>query len=440
MQFLDREGKTHSPFTCYPWPVHAVHSVPWNITVHSQNAKMFLHSHLCSGFARTSPSTSEPAPCTYCKLLHNHNIIMGARHRFLDGVDENTRWQYLSPAQMLSALERKTTQVRTSRLQALNIGRDIATRNCRLDSFKRLSIAISTQDVPRIWYFCLAKTQHDNTLARLWLILLGTDGLEKVFGMIRSIVGNDLNADQLQLTMRVDGAVQCVNILAEHPEYGGESRRLTVKSISEATDGDISSKYDHINPITWRGDVYVWNVVPLSVWQSGRKIAKEQLTGAGIEPLFESMEHEGGYDILCPLGNEQIILIGDLGDGEENEGDDETYDYDSPAQPEDHLQPSHKQFPKSLSLNDVPETELAPDVEDTAADIEVMQQPAEEVPKKYEAWIDVSEGGGGTCSQINNPSFILKSIALSRLHRSCQVCSRVLTICSSSPSQWVQSS
>ncbi|KAE9394828.1 hypothetical protein BT96DRAFT_998151 [Gymnopus androsaceus JB14] len=808
MRFLDQEGKEHSPFTCYPWPVHAVHSLPWNITVDSHNAKMFLHSHSCSGFARTSPSASEPEPCTYCKLLHNHNIIMGARHRFLDGVDENTRWQYLSPAQMLSVLERKTAQVRASRLQALNIGRVIATRNRRLDSFKRLSIAISTQDIPRIrslmavqlrngrsiqyilekidaavqrtysprsydeidfqraflmykidgrcianignkalgipsisstkrriavkplqasasqptltemvhnlrislpepltseaeqadtpimgmgisidevkieerlrwepltnmilgvcqehghacnlefrsivevkailvnlredvvhlaseatvmavtllngqpkeyaarpfcisgtckrenadsrmqilksaidavrisqhhffrrlyyiasdgaanqrrgasaltltrkllprddifpalallklfnllcgedgitsdydWkhvlkrfrntllrqkglyidgivitesilknhltmedlmsgesatsllipndrqditlmvrllnsiaslpelppsaspttkttrrilkllgqlyrhlldayldinaslsqqftslcfdvmsmiknaYFCLAKTQRDNPLARLWLILLGTDGLEKVFGMIRSIVGNDSNADQLQLTTRVDGAVQCINILAEHPEYGGESRRLTVRSISEATDGDISSKYDHINPITWRGDVYVWNVVPLSVWQSGRKIAEEQLTGAGIEPPFECMEREGGYDILCPLGNKQIILVGDLEVGEENEGDDETYNYDGPAQPEDCLQPSHERFPESPSLNDVPETELAPDVEDTVADIEAAQQPTEEVPKKYEAWVDVSEGGGG---------------------------------------------
>ncbi|KAE9394518.1 hypothetical protein BT96DRAFT_943084 [Gymnopus androsaceus JB14] len=33
-------------------------------------------------------------------------------------------------------------------------------------------------------YFCIAKTQRDNPLGCLWLILLGANGLEKVFGMV----------------------------------------------------------------------------------------------------------------------------------------------------------------------------------------------------------------------------------------------------------------
>lgn len=72
-------------------------------------------------------------------------------------------------------------------------------------------------------YFCVAKTQVDDPTGSFWIILLGSDGLEKVFGKVRSMVGNDTNADQLQLTNRIDGAVQCVKILEIHPEWGGQS-------------------------------------------------------------------------------------------------------------------------------------------------------------------------------------------------------------------------
>ena len=73
-------------------------------------------------------------------------------------------------------------------------------------------------------YFCVAKTQIDNPTAQFWIILLGTDGLEKVFGKVRTMVGGDTNADQLQLANHIDGAVQCINILEEHPEWGAGSR------------------------------------------------------------------------------------------------------------------------------------------------------------------------------------------------------------------------
>jgi hypothetical protein len=66
-------------------------------------------------------------------------------------------------------------------------------------------------------YFCVAKTQRDDPNGVFYIILLGTDGLEKIFGKVRSMVGNDTNADLLQLTNRVDGATQCVIILGSIP-------------------------------------------------------------------------------------------------------------------------------------------------------------------------------------------------------------------------------
>lgn len=109
-------------------------------------------------------------------------------------------------------------------------------------------------------YFCVAKTQKDNPDGRFWIILLGTDGLEKVFGKVRTMIGNDTNADQLQLSNRIDGAVQCVRILEQHPDWGGESRRIAVRSLEEQG-SNISRKMDHINPKSWKGDTRVGNVI-----------------------------------------------------------------------------------------------------------------------------------------------------------------------------------
>jgi len=46
-------------------------------------------------------------------------------------------------------------------------------------------------------YLCVAKAQRDNPTGRFFIILLGTDGLEKIFGKVQSMVGNDTNADLL---------------------------------------------------------------------------------------------------------------------------------------------------------------------------------------------------------------------------------------------------
>jgi len=172
-------------------------------------------------------------------------------------------------------------------------------------------------------YFSVAKTQIDNPNGSFWIILLGTDGLEKVFGKVRTMVGNDTHADQLQLTNRIDGAVQCVNILENHPEWGGQSRRLNLKPLpGDAT--EITTTYDHINPKSWKGDVRVCNVVLSACWSSGRRSAESVLQEAHISPPFERMIRAGGYDILSPFGQSKMMLVdGSLFAGEEEETEEE---------------------------------------------------------------------------------------------------------------------
>lgn len=50
-------------------------------------------------------------------------------------------------------------------------------------------------------YFCIAKAKADNPKSKFWIILLGTDCLETLFGILQTMIGNDSNLDLLQLRL-----------------------------------------------------------------------------------------------------------------------------------------------------------------------------------------------------------------------------------------------
>ncbi|GJE96106.1 hypothetical protein PsYK624_122990 [Phanerochaete sordida] len=173
-------------------------------------------------------------------------------------------------------------------------------------------------------FLCVCKAKIDNPDGQFFIILLGTDSLEDVFGKVRSMIGTDSNADVLQLTNRVDGAVQCVRISAIYPEYIGEARRLQLKPLREEDDTRSSSDVDHISPRSWKGDVFVANVVPLTAWQQGRVWADGSLQRAEIASPFRAMEDGDGFDMLCPFGGNRPVLIhGSLASGEREEDEEE---------------------------------------------------------------------------------------------------------------------
>ncbi|KAF8875597.1 hypothetical protein CPB84DRAFT_1752637 [Gymnopilus junonius] len=176
-------------------------------------------------------------------------------------------------------------------------------------------------------HFCVAKTQIDDPEGSFWIILLRTDGLEKVFGKVRTMVGNDTNADQLQLANCIDSAVQCVKILELHPEWGGQARRLNLQRLpSDLSSSDISSKYDHINPRSWKGDVKVSNVVLLGSWSSGCRLAEAELAEVKYPSPFDDMRKAGGYDIMCPFGEGKVVLVDGRHAGEREETEEEQDD------------------------------------------------------------------------------------------------------------------
>ncbi|KAJ7908012.1 hypothetical protein B0H13DRAFT_2662175 [Mycena leptocephala] len=136
-------------------------------------------------------------------------------------------------------------------------------------------------------FFCVAKTQIDDPDGQFWIISPGSDPLEKTFGQVRTITGSDSNADMSQLGNRLSAAAECDNILAEHPEWARDARRLRLP-VWQDTEGDVSAKIDHITPRSWLGDVHVKGVSIRTTWMNGRGIAEDELT-ALLEPPFESM-------------------------------------------------------------------------------------------------------------------------------------------------------
>ncbi|KAF9536886.1 hypothetical protein CPC08DRAFT_771425 [Agrocybe pediades] len=246
--------------------------------------------------------------------------------------------------------------------------------------------------------------QTDDPDSEFWLILLGTDGLEKVFGQVRTIVGNDTNTDQLQLTNRIDGAVQCNNILEDHPELGVQPRRLTVKALpSDPT--DISSIYDHISPKSWKGDVHVKTVALDGCWSEGRRLAEQVLNEAGINPPFSKMEKEGGYDIFCPFSQGKMVLAGgELLAGEREESEEEreeerviTQAFESPSSDVTVTLPTEDRQagsstgegpifePAGNTTND--ELELQPDFEDAADIADATDRDSIGTTPPYEPWV-----------------------------------------------------
>jgi hypothetical protein len=209
-----------------------------------------LMIQLLNGLANLPPTTNNDDP----SVRTSRRII-----RLLGHLYQNLLETYMHPSLSLSdQLTRLSTAAHII----------LALYSHEQGDFIPIQLYFDVMSMIKNVYFCVAKTQQDDPNRKFWIILLRTDGLEKIFGRVRTMVGSDHHADQLQLTNQIDGAVQCVKIFKLHPEWGGQSRRITVRSLEEQGN-NILKKLDHINPRSWMGDVYVKNVKLCSCWQEG---------------------------------------------------------------------------------------------------------------------------------------------------------------------------
>ncbi|KAJ7078273.1 hypothetical protein B0H15DRAFT_804878 [Mycena belliarum] len=135
----------------------------------------------------------------------------------------------------------------------------------------------------------IKNTKIDTPDAEFFIILLGTDRLEVLFGLIRTAIGTDANVDILQLASRSSNLTEVALILANRPQWDRSPRRLKLPMIINAA-GDISRNADHINPASWKGDVHVKDINLLTAWRQGRKKAEQLVPQVSRKSLVHYLE------------------------------------------------------------------------------------------------------------------------------------------------------
>jgi hypothetical protein len=166
-------------------------------------------------------------------------------------------------------------------------------------------------------FFCVAKAKVDDPDGSFWIILLGTDRLETLFGIMRTTVGNDANLDLLQLVLRLTGCTEIANILAKFPHWQKTPRRLKLPMVSRDLK-EVPDQADHINPRSWRGDVSNKHASLLTSWRCGRKIIEDKYPFAST--ILEAAGCNLDVSVLAPFGS---LLVNKALDDDDNEDEDE---------------------------------------------------------------------------------------------------------------------
>ncbi|KJA17143.1 hypothetical protein HYPSUDRAFT_70894 [Hypholoma sublateritium FD-334 SS-4] len=131
--------------------------------------------------------------------------------------------------------------------------------------------------------FCLAKAKTDDPEGKFFIILLGTDRLEELFGILHTMIGNNANLDILQLIGRLAGTTEIANIFAKYLHWDRAPHRLKLPVLSHNSK-ELHDRTDHIKPPLWRGDVRVKNDCPFLV------------------PILKTLDSIPNADMLSPHG------------------------------------------------------------------------------------------------------------------------------------------
>lgn len=132
-----------SPHTSYPFAMHGKHQVPWDCAVRGN--QMYLFAHTCTERAR-----DDGHPCTSCASLASNSIVRGIMDWMSNGACKGTTFAYLGWNELVESLNTKTNQISFLRFNTLNQTRAILRQKESLSNYKRLTMAIANEDVPRV--------------------------------------------------------------------------------------------------------------------------------------------------------------------------------------------------------------------------------------------------------------------------------------------------
>lgn len=208
-------------------------------------------------------------------------------------------------------------------------------------------------------YFCVAKAKADHPLDPFYIILLGTDRLETLFGILRTMVGNDANLDALQLSLRVTGTTDVANIFALHPEWDKTPRRLHLPSVTKDMKS-VPDAADHANPAAWIGDVIPFIVSLITCWKRGRRAIEARYPWT--VDILRHIETIPNATILAPHG----VMLFNLPLSSDDDEDDEDEGLTDPT----------TVAPDSAPEEDI--TDGLRDLEDAATEIDLDRTPGQQ--------------------------------------------------------------
>lgn len=222
-------------------------------------------------------------------------------------------------------------------------------------------------------FFVVAKSQLFDPSGPVYLLQCGTDRLEKLFSIFRTL-SHDRNMDLIQLVERAAHVMHLDEIFTRNPDLDKGSYRLTL---------DGSAGIDHTNPTAFTGNLVATSVGLRTAWTAGAQRAAKLLDWAGVNYSFdveqlgqtvsstEGSSEVASIDLMRPFGSYVGIQV-------------DTIDITLPRLTES----------QSNSTNPADETEtlLAPQ-SDAAIELEDILPPVHPVPSNSggakRGWIDV---------------------------------------------------
>ena len=155
-------------------------------------------------------------------------------------------------------------------------------------------------------YFCVAKAKIDHPNQPFFLGLLGTDRLESLFGILRTMIGNDTNLDILQLALRITSTTEVSTILAKHPEWDRGPCQLCLPTVSKTLD-DLARTLDHMGPSAYPhpDKLRPSNLTLATPWKHRRHALEDKYSW--IVSVLQSISSTKDTSILAPYGVSLVI-------------------------------------------------------------------------------------------------------------------------------------
>jgi hypothetical protein len=215
------------------------------------------------------------------------------------------------------------------------------------------------QVIARGAYITVARMQADFPELPCYPFFLGTDRLENVFAVLRTI-SHSRNFDMLELESRVSTASALEEIYSRHPEWKRVSRRL-------------NGSLDHMNPHSWLGDMSTKNVSLDNCWAAGRQKAISALRlCASYKDISEmsllALRTVSGLTMLQPFGRDGGVPGVTVDDDGDDDGD---FDNETDANPPCRLAATNESVAR---VRDVEGTALEEKDEEVGAELEEEDQ------------------------------------------------------------------